>query len=98
MTPKECEAKFQLELANYRQTGNPKSWEWVWICVQECCSNTIKSKAKGLVIPDFDGKVTDSVIKVMEKMQNGWYKVEGKATSGKRITGFCSKKWLKPVE
>ena len=72
MTPKECEAKFQVELTNYRQTGNPKSWEWVWICVQECCSNTIKSKAKGLVIPDFDGKVTDSVIKVMEKIQGGF--------------------------
>ena len=47
MTPKECEAKFQEELKKYRLTGNSKSWEWVWICVQECCSNTIKSKAKG---------------------------------------------------
>jgi hypothetical protein len=81
MTPKECEAKFQLELANYRQTGNPKSCEWVWICVQECCSNTIKSKAKGLVIPDFDGKVTDSVIKVMEKIQNG--------TNPQKLSSFC---------
>jgi hypothetical protein len=81
MTPKECEAKFQVELANYRQTGNSKSWENIWICVQECCSNTIKSKAKGLVIPDFDGKVTDSVIKVMEKIQSG--------TDPKRLSSFC---------
>ena len=69
MTPKECEAKFQEELKKYRLTGNSKSWEWIWICVQECCSNTIKSKAKGLVIPDFDGKVTDSVIKEIEKFE-----------------------------
>lgn len=81
MTPKECEAKFQEELAKYRADGNSKSWECIWLCVQECCSNTIKSKVKGLVIPDFDGKVTDSVIKVMEKIQNG--------TDPKRLSSFC---------
>ena len=26
-----------------------------------------------------------------------WYKVKGKATNGKTITGFCSKQWLKDI-
>ena len=31
----------------------------------------------------------------VEKTNNSWYKVKGKATNGKTITGYCSAKWLK---
>ena len=81
MTPKEIEARFQQELIKYRETQDKKAWDNMWLCVQECCSNMIKNKAKGIVIPDFDGKVIDSTCKIMEKILNG--------TDPKRLSSFC---------
>ena len=86
MTPKEIEADFQIAWESYwhhetTKTGQQKQWNRMWLDVNEACSNLIKNKAKGLVIPDFDGKVTDSVLLVMNKLANG--------TRPKRLSSFC---------
>ena len=81
MTPKEIELYFQKELKEYRITQDKRAWDNMWLYVHECCSNLTKSKSKGLIIPDFNGKVTDATIKVMEKIKDG--------TDPKRLSSFC---------
>lgn len=71
MIPKECEEQFQIELSRYRDTGSKTSWNLMWYMVSDCCSNIAKSKLKGVVCPDFEGKVTDATIKCMEKIMEG---------------------------
>ena len=71
MIPKECEEQFQIELNRYRNTGSKTSWNLMWYMVSDCCSNIAKSKLKGVMCPDFEGKVTDATIKCMEKIMEG---------------------------
>jgi hypothetical protein len=71
MIPKECEEQFQIELKRYRATQSDKSWNLMWMMVSDCCSNIAKSKLKGIICPDFEGKVTDATIKCMQKIMEG---------------------------
>lgn len=36
-------------------------------------------------------------LKLIKKTNDSWYKVKGTSTLGKKITGYCSSKWLKEV-
>lgn len=81
MIPKECEEKFQMELTLYRLNGNKKSWDSMWMLVNDCCSNLAKSKLKGVICPDFDGKVMDATVKCMEKIMQGENPV--------KLSSFC---------
>lgn len=71
MIPKECEEQFQIELKRYRATQSNNSWNLMWMMVSDCCSNIAKSKLKGIICPDFEGKVTDATIKCMQKIMEG---------------------------
>lgn len=53
----------------------------MWRLVQSCCSNIAKSKLKGVVCPDFDGKVTDATIVVMKKIKLG--------AKPEKLSSFC---------
>lgn len=81
MIPKECEEQFQIELKKYRETASDTSWNLMWYMVNDCCSNIAKSKIKGVVCPDFEGKVTDATIKCMEKIMEGENPV--------KLSSFC---------
>lgn len=81
MVPKECEERFQMELTLYRLDGNKKSWDRMWLLVNDCCSNLAKSKLKGIICPEFEGKVMDATIKCMEKIQKG--------ENPKKLSSFC---------
>ena len=81
MVPKECERQFQVELEEYRQGENKRSWERMWSLVQECCSNLAKSKLRGVSCPDFDGKVMDATLKCMQKIMDG--------ENPKKLSSFC---------
>lgn len=71
MIPKECEEQFQIELRKYRLNENKRSWDRMWFMVQDCCSNIAKSKLKGVICPDFDGKIMDATLKCMQKIKDG---------------------------
>ena len=81
MTPKECEEQFQIELKEYRESQSKKSWELMWHLVSYCCSDLAKLKLKGVVCPDFEGKVTDATIKCMQKILDG--------ENPKKLSSFC---------
>lgn len=81
MIPKECEEQFQIELRKYRATESKISWNLMWYMVSDCCSNIAKSKLKGIVCPDFEGKVTDATIKCMEKIMEG--------EDPEKLSSFC---------
>ena len=81
MIPKKCEEQFQIELRKYRLDENKKSWDRMWFMVQDCCSNIAKSKLKGVICPDFDGKVMDATIKCMQKIKGG--------EDPEKLSSFC---------
>lgn len=81
MIPKECEEQFQIELRKYRLNENKRSWEQMWLMVQDCCSNIAKSKLKGVICQDFDGKVLDATLKCMQKIKDG--------EDPEKLSSFC---------
>ena len=71
LTPKECEHLFQEELYKYRLNQEKSHWDNLWMLVHHCCSNQAKAKLKGVICPDFEGKVTDATLKCMTKILDG---------------------------
>lgn len=53
----------------------------MWFMVQDCCSNIAKSKLKGVICPDFDGKVMDATLKCMQKIKGG--------EDPEKLSSFC---------
>ena len=41
--------------------------------------------------------INGTKLELVEKTNKSWYKVKGKSSDGKTITGYCSVKWLKEV-
>ena len=81
MIPKECERQFQIELGEYRQNEDKRSWDRMWSLVQVCCTNLAKSKLRGVTCPDFDGKIMDATLKCMQKIRDG--------ENPKKLSSFC---------
>lgn len=79
--PKEAEEQFQIELTRYRETESKTSWNLMWYLVSDCCSNIAKSKLKGIVCPDFEGKIMDATIKCMQKIKDG--------ENPQKLSSFC---------
>ncbi len=89
-----CECPY-IEYDTKTKVRKKKKKEYVIVQTNKSVLNCReKSSILSKVVGTFS-KGTKLEVKMKKK---NWYKVEGKATSGKRITGFCSKKWLKPVE
>lgn len=49
--------------------SNKKSWDTMWIEINNCLMSQAKIKAKGIVIPDMEGRMMDATIKAMDKIQ-----------------------------
>lgn len=59
-------------------------------------ASVLNCRAKADAESDIKGAFSkDTKLTLVEKTNNTWYKVKGKAMSGKSITGYCSAKYLK---
>lgn len=68
---KQQEIDFQKYLKEYRETGSTESWHRMWPLVQSAVSNIMKSKLKGIIAEDFEGKVIEATLRVMTKIKQG---------------------------
>lgn len=78
---KNREIEFQECQSKYRASGDKPSWNRMWTLIYDTCSNIAKSKLKGVVVNEFDGKCMDATCIVMEKIRNG--------TDVGKMSSFC---------
>lgn len=55
---------------NWLETSNKKYWDQMFIEVINCCTSLCKKKAKGIIMPDLEGKALDAACKVMQKIND----------------------------
>ena len=50
---------------------NPKKlyWDQMFMEVLNCCTSQCKKKAKGIIMPDLEGKALDATCKAMQKIK-----------------------------
>lgn len=65
------EQRFQDALSGWLSNNNAESWNTMWICVLDCCTNICKSKAKNKYIPELDQKALDATIYIMDFIRRG---------------------------
>lgn len=68
---KQREIDFQELQSSYFNNGDKKAWDTMWMYVRDACSNSAKKQLKGILTDDFDGKVTDATMLVMNKIKSG---------------------------
>mgnify|MGYP003397621523 CR=1 FL=1 len=73
---------FYKAYKSWLDTNNKKYWDIMFIEVLNCCTSQCKKKAKGIILPDLEGKAIDATCKVMQKIQDSRPDI-------KSITSFC---------
>lgn len=63
-------SKFYTAYGSWLNNENKKDWDIMWLEVNECLMSQAKKKAKGIRIPDLEGRIMDATIKAMEKIIN----------------------------
>lgn len=48
--------------------GNKQCWDVMWFEINNCLMSQAKLKAKGIKIPDLEGRMMDATIKAMDKI------------------------------
>ena len=62
-------SKFYAAYTLWLVNENKSSWDTMWFEVNNCLLSQAKKKAKGIVIPDLEGRIMDATIKAMDKIQ-----------------------------
>ena len=67
---------------SWKETNNKKFWDIMFIEVLNCCTSQAKSKARGIVMPDLEGKAIDATCKAMDRIKKDLPDI-------KSLTNFC---------
>lgn len=73
---------FYNAYSEWLKTSQKKFWDIMFMEVLNCCESQAKKKAKGIVLPDLEGKSLDAACKAMEKIQKELPDI-------KSLTNFC---------
>ena len=68
-TEKYDNSKFYAAYTLWLVNENKHSWDTMWFEVNNCLMSQAKLKAKGIRIPDLEGRIMDATIKAMDKIQ-----------------------------
>ena len=66
----------------WQETSQKKYWDQMFMEVLNCCTSQCKKKAKGIIMPDLEGKALDATCKVMQKIKKALPDI-------KSLTNFC---------
>ena len=73
---------FYDSYSKWLETSQKKYWDQMFMEVLNCCISQCKKKAKGIVMPDLEGKALDAACKAMQKIKDTVPDI-------KSLTNFC---------